>query len=272
MENVLRIIYDKSINNKILNLNDIEKILELLVIDKNLNEYILNIDVQLIKSNNLASYSTYDKKITIFSLTIKKMLQNIEKNVLILNNFEHQLYKNLSILQVLLHEVEHANQIKISYNDNTLETFIIRISNLVNEKEDLYEFCPTERFAEIKSFEELLFLLNYITKRLDILPKVLETEKSQRLLKGYHYYNWLTINSPLITYFISGRKKHLLESFSWFSNNLDDSLIQVCDEYELNERLKYGFPITIDEYSSSMEHLILSLNKNFKNRINAKLK
>lgn len=74
MENVLRIIYDKSINNKILNLNDIEKILELLVIDKNLNEYILNIDVQLIKSNNLASYSTYDKKITIFSLTIKKML------------------------------------------------------------------------------------------------------------------------------------------------------------------------------------------------------
>ena len=34
MENILRIIYDKTINNKILNFKDIEKILELLVIEK----------------------------------------------------------------------------------------------------------------------------------------------------------------------------------------------------------------------------------------------
>ena len=60
--------------------------------------------------------------------------------------------KNLSILQILLHEVEHANQQKIAYHDNTLEALIIRLSYLVNNGYDknLYEYCPEERLAEIK--------------------------------------------------------------------------------------------------------------------------
>ena len=57
MENVLKIIYDKSIDNKIIDIKDIDKILELLIIDSQLNNYILNIDIQPIRSNNLASYS-----------------------------------------------------------------------------------------------------------------------------------------------------------------------------------------------------------------------
>ena len=78
MENILRIIYDKTINNKILSLKDIEKILELLVIQKCLNEYILNINVQQIRSNNLASYSNYTKEITIYTEMIEQMVKDIE--------------------------------------------------------------------------------------------------------------------------------------------------------------------------------------------------
>ena len=39
MESILKIIYDKTIDNKILDLKDIENILEILVIEKNLNEF-----------------------------------------------------------------------------------------------------------------------------------------------------------------------------------------------------------------------------------------
>ena len=38
MESILKIIYDKTIDNKILDLKDIENILEILVIEKNLND------------------------------------------------------------------------------------------------------------------------------------------------------------------------------------------------------------------------------------------
>lgn len=62
MESILKIIYDKTIDNKILDLKDIEKILEILVVEKRLNDYILNISIQQIIDNNLASYSTYTKK------------------------------------------------------------------------------------------------------------------------------------------------------------------------------------------------------------------
>ena len=138
--------------------------LEILVVEKRLNDYILNISIQQIRSNNLASYSTYTKKITIYTEMINQMVKDIEKNILNINVFEATLYKNLSILQTLLHEVEHANQQKIAYNDNTLEALIIRLSYLVNNgyNENLYEYCPEERLAEIKTFDEIFILVNHI--------------------------------------------------------------------------------------------------------------
>ena len=258
MENIMRIIYDKTINNKFLDLKDIEKILELLVIEKCLNDYILNINVQHIRSNNLASYSNYTKDITVYINKIEQMVKDIKKDILNTNNFETMLYINLSIVQILLHEVEHANQQKIAYNENSLEAFIIKMSFLVTDgySEKLYDLCPEERIAEIKSYEEIIKLINYISNnRLFVLPEILDNEKLRRLLRGYHYSN-SSINVPIIDYFTYGNKSELLEAFD-FSTKRD-----------LNERFKYGFPISTNEYGISMKKLILSLNKNFNNKIN----
>lgn len=261
MENILKIVFDKTINNEILNLKDIEKILELLVVEKSLNEYILNIDVQLIRSNNLASYSNYTKKITIYTKTIDQMVKDIDSNILNINKFETSLYKNLSILQVLLHEIEHANQQKIAYHNNNLEALIIRLSYLVNNgyDEKLYEFCPEERLAEIKSFEEINTMISYINNKLDLLPNVIETEKLKRQLRGYHYKNnFVTV--PIVEYFTIGNKEKLLKTF--------DLSKAALNKYTLNDRYKYGFPISNIEYRTAMKKLVLSLQKNFKNRIN----
>lgn len=258
MESILKIIYDRSIKNKILDIKDIDEILGLLVINKCLNDYVLNISIQPIRSNNLASYSSYTKNITIYTEAIDQMIKNIEKNILIASDLEISMYKNLSILQVLLHEVEHANQQKIAYNENSLEALIIRISYLIHDaySEKLYEYCPEERFAEIKSFEYLLLMINYLNKKLNNLSEILNTEKLQRLLRGYHYING-SVDAPLNTYFTIGNRSDFLNFF-----DLNTDL--------LNERMKFGFPISIDEYGISMNNLVLSLNKNFKNRINIK--
>lgn len=263
MENILKIVFDKANNNEILNLKDIEKILELLVAEKSLNEYILNIDVQLIRSNNLASYSNYTKKITIYTKTIDQMVKDIDSNILNISKFETSLYINLSILQVLLHEIEHANQQKIAYHNNNLEALIIRLSYLVNNgyDEKLYEFCPEERLAEIKSFEEINTMISYINNKLDLLPNVIETEKLKRQLRGYHYKNnFVTV--PIVEYFTIGNKEKLLETF--------DLSKAALNKYALNDRYKYGFPISNIEYATAMKKLVLSLQKNFKNRINIK--
>ncbi len=263
MENILKIVFDKTKNNEILNLKDIEKILELLVVEKSLNEYILNIDVQLVRSNNLASYSNYTKKITIYTKTIDQMVKDIDSNILNINKFETSLYKNLSILQVLLHEIEHANQQKIAYHNNNLEALIIRLSYLVNNgyDEKLYEFCPEERLAEIKSFEEINTMISYINNKLDLLPNVIETEKLKRQLRGYHYKNnFVTV--PIVEYFTIGNKEKLLEALDLSKATLN--------KYALNDRYKYGFPISNIEYGTAMKKLVLSLQKNFKNRINIK--
>lgn len=261
MENILKIIYNKTINNKILDLKDIEKILELLVIEKCLNDYILNINVQSIRSNNLASYSNYTKKITIYTKMIEQMVKDIENNILNTNNFETTLYKNLSILQILLHEIEHANQQKIAYNDNTLEALIIRLSYLVNNEYDerLYEYCPEERLAEIKSFDEINTLIRYINTKLILLPNIIETEKLKRQLRSYHYKdNFITV--PIVDYFTLGNKEKLLDAFD-LSND-------VLVKNTLNDRFKYGFPISTSEYAKSLNSLVLEQKKHFKNKIN----
>ena len=122
--------------------------------------------------------------------------------------------------------------------------------------EKLYDLCPEERIAEIKSYEEIIKLINYISNnRLFVLPEILDNEKLRRLLRGYHYSN-SSINAPIIDYFTYGNKCELLEAFD-FSTKRD-----------LNERFKYGFPISTNEYGISMKKLILSLNKNFNNKIN----
>lgn len=256
MENVFKIIYNKSINSEILDLKDLDKIIELLIIDKGLNDYILNINVQPIRSNTLASYSSYTKKITLYADMIEQMIKNIEKNLLISNNLEVYLYKNLSIVQILLHEVGHASQQKIAYTENSLEALIIRMSYLVHDAygEELYEYCPEERLAEIKSYEELIVMINYLNIRTSHLSEILGTEKLQRLLRGYHY-NKCEITSPLITYFTVGNRVDLLRCFDF-------------DIEFLNEKMRFGFPISVKEYGNSMNQLVLSLNKNFKNRIN----
>lgn len=258
MENILKIIYDKSIKNKILDIKDIDKILELLIANKGLNDYVLNINVQQIRSDNLASYSSYTKNITVYIKAIDRMIKNIEKNILITNDLEISMYKNLSILQILLHEIEHANQQKIAYNENSLEALIIRMSYLIPNaySEKLYEYCPEERLAEIKSFENLLLVINYLNKKPNNLLEILNAEKLQRLLRGYHYINCSVI-SPLNAYFTLGNRADLLNCLNFKINML-------------SEKMKFGFSISIDEYRNNMSNLILSLNKKFKDKINIK--
>lgn len=266
MENILEIIYNLSINNNLLNIYKIDKILEILIDKKNLNEYILNIDVQQIRSNNLASYSNYYKKIIIYSNVIKKMINNIDKNLKIENSLTKNMYINLSILQVILHELEHVNQERI-INYNTLEAFILRISQIVVPENQIYEVSPAERFAEIKSYNDILKIINSYRSDLK-LSALIKNDELQRKIRGYHYCD-NRLHSPIVSYFEAGNKKQLLSSFEWYSNNDDDIKI-VSKLYDIDDCLFYGFPISDKVYCKIMNEIIINLDRNYKNKIKIK--
>ena len=185
------------------------------------------------------------------------LLEDLKKYVYIENDLTKYLYYNLRILQVILHEVEHANQHKI-YKDNTLESFILRISQLVPEEKQIYEYAPMERFAEIKSFNDINEIIcEYRNdKELNFL---INQALLKRKLRGYHYIN-KNITSPTISYFIKGDKEYLLNSFDWFKKE-DYTLNDVTNKYDLNERLFYGFPISKTEYFNGMTSILNNLNK-----------
>lgn len=55
---------------------------------------------------------------------------------------------------------------------------------------------------------------------------------------------------------MAGNKRELLD--------ISDACLK---DYALNDRFKYGFPISINEYGTSMKEPVLSFQKNFNNRI-----
>lgn len=68
--------------------------------------------------------------------------------------------------------------------------------------------------------------------------------------------------NQIIEYFTIGNKEKLLEAFDLSKTDLN--------KYTLNDRYKYGFPISNIEYGTAMKKLVLSLQKKIKNRINIK--
>ena len=258
MEKVFKIIYDKTQAKNIIDIPDIEKIVDLVINKKSLNNYIKNKNIQHKRSNYLASYSVKSNDITIYLYTVEKLKKDLNNQLINIGGFEKLLFVNLLILQIILHEIEHANQQKeIQYVDN-LEAFIIKLSYLVNfdtnNNEKLYECFPEERFAEIKSISEVTSMINYIKNKSLVLEEIFELEKLKRYLRGYHFQNSL-LKSPTIEYFSIGQREEYLDLF-----NLDLSRT-------LKERLYYGIPITIDEYTNNMRKIIQNSRKYYSNNI-----
>ena len=77
MEKILKLLYDKSIKNNIINLGDIIEITEYLINYKRLDDYIVDLDIKSLQKNKLASYSVLSKKIMIYVDTVELMMNDI---------------------------------------------------------------------------------------------------------------------------------------------------------------------------------------------------
>lgn len=294
---LLRLIYDYSIKGKLVDKNYIEKFVEFVVNSKSLNKYVCGLQIlpekkgRIKNGMSLASYRPFSKTICVYTNGINEMLKRKERYKVLFNDVEQIFYKNLIISQIILHELEHANQRKIIDNEKGLEPEILKLSavyidfniriklieagysieeikiyflsknakKIENYKKN-YLIAPEERLAQIKSYQEILDLLSHIKEYVPNLIEFEQTNKIENLLRGFDY-DLCYISSPTISYLHQNGNSQALKRFDWYDENYLKCLEKSKDTYSLVDRLKYGLMIDENEFDRCTE--IIKLSKKY---------
>lgn len=282
-EEILRLLYDYSISNRLVDRTFIEKVIRLYADSYQIGHYVNKIKILDINENNnnsLAGYSYNTREIIIF---IDKLLEEILDNNsfnLVPNN-QLYFYKNAQILHVILHELEHANQAKIIDNEKTLESEILKFTGVSKSQDiisarlrksgfssksieiflnskmkiynEFYDYAPHERLAEIKSLEKTQEILSPIKK---YIPKVVDIGNMkilQNYMKGYNLSK--QINSPTIYYLQKQGEYSQLEKYDWYDYYPSIALFKSKEKYCFENRIRYGLPIDSKEYNEMNKKL-----------------
>ena len=278
MEEILKLIYDYSSNNKIIDKKYLEKVVSLFVNYYNLHDCFNGFVFKDFHENNakdIAGYSYKAKTIYIFNnpfneeVTKKSLIDScvpINQKILL---------KNVELTHIILHEIEHIIQAKIMCEKTSTESEILKLSgisksqeiirnrlknqgyseeeinNIINNKMKMYykyySYAPPERLAEINSFEKMAKILEPIKGS---IPKIHQNEiikMEQNMLKGYKYNNQLI--SPTSLFLKEQGEEKYLRKFDWFDNNQRLSLKKSKKHYSFSDRIKLGLPIELSEYN-----------------------
>lgn len=282
---ILQLLYDYSIKEKSIDKKYIKTIIEISKMNMDLEEYIIRYGIKKENYDKYvsATYSIIEKKITIYEKNLKKSIQSKSDNKKYLTELENKFYENVILTQTIFHEIEHANQHRMIDKENTMEAKILNLcmnnfnkikeineivqealrTKMVTEKEiqqyydftsnikyatykNYYELAPQERLAEIKSHKKMINILSEIKTE---IPQIIKYESiciGKNMLKGYTN----EIFSPTIKYITECNRKIGLNMFDWYDENTEKTRKLAEQKYDLETRLKYGLPITKEEYQA----------------------
>lgn len=269
LSNLLNLVMSYTKKLEIIDMTLIYKIIDLISDNLGLRELIKDIIVdEDLAKNRISSYNCKTKELYINYKKILKYCVDTIQHRKLYDNLEEKIMEiNLAILKIVLHELEHVNQIKKLNEQNcTLENALLKIScepfinsneNLsIQENAYLYDlkkylmtsrgYCvdPAERFAFIKASD----VVNSLTDKLDSRSPVKiysERDLNRELLSGY---------MELDDYVISPTNEFLSEQTKILADNhLQRDYLELYDlmeqDYSLKRRLYYGLSITVKEYN-----------------------
>ena len=278
MDNVLDIFYEYSINHRLLDRKAISKILDIILKSNNLNKdisYIISkdskFDITSMGNCNILGEFDMDSIIYVYyweilkSIRKKKYLSYIDRKFEF-DNIEIMFKKNIFILQTLFHEVEHAKQLESTKDifNKSIETRLYQYEiNYMYPHYDIfdkgiisyytalikheiiynknYNISFMERMANIKSFEEIYRLLlklgNDYRKLYDIQREIID----DYMVKDYD-------NGGLI-----GPTTRFICNLGYTYYFTKDDLINMNEKLDFDERIRYGFRITEEEYKKKIK-------------------
>lgn len=283
---ILKLVYNYSIFKKTADNTFVEKIVEIFVSSRQLDDYVKNVIFtnklhrNVFADARVAAYDFLNKEILIDFEFIQIFLEDMNKYNIYFNELEQLIFKNLLTAQIILHTLEIAVQKRQidNENDNSIETKLIRESfeadKIISKKQnnptllDFYEFCrlrnligyycdlePAAKLADINSFKTILKSIEPIKKRVPNLYEFIETTIEERMLCCYQ--DSLDINKCICP------TKIFLNWFNWsswydldfYDSNICQLMKNVTEKYTLDERLSLGLPISHNEYENAVQRL-----------------
>ena len=140
MDNILDMLLDYSKQNKIIDFYFINKAFLMLIKENDLEDYVKNIKYKKLSihgSSPLACYCYYSKRISLDFNAIANLIASIKKedNYNSFRGWEQNIFLNIFILILMLHEIEHAKQYKKGLMDDLeFETLLLKMSFYVPYK------------------------------------------------------------------------------------------------------------------------------------------
>ncbi len=287
---ILELIYDYSINWKLVDQRFIDKLIEIIVTRKSLDNYVSGVTFtnELINGIGVAAYNFLTQKILINYQSLQTLMRDESKYDCLFNVFlERTMYKNLTITQIILHELEHAYQNKQTDNksSNSIEVKLVKAclvleqvlknpkfqSTFLNDKifsqdflayaqfrrklyEQYYVLNPTERLAQINSFRTIVDTIKPIEEYIPSLYEFNTSSLVENLLRGYQE-SWLDGFCPTQVYLVGTGQSKTWSGLDFYSQDYIQLFKNVCDQYSLNERLSLGLPINYEEYRETDDSL-----------------
>ena len=277
MDNVLDILYEYSINHRLLDRKAISKIIEIILRDINLNKkinYIISKDnrfdlTNLFNSNILGEFDM-DSTIYIYYWQMLKCIRNNRHltkfdHYYELSNKDMMFKKNILILEAIIHEIEHVKQLQ-SMKDVYDHSFITNLYRYeYNYLSPDYNFLGTSFVGCcIDIFKrELIYHRNYSISFLERMAKINSLEEIYRLLfqLGKDYSNLYNIQRYVINDYmireysegLDGPTTRLISNIGITRDFSIQDYYSIITNMSLDDRIRYGFKITEEEYKKKIK-------------------
>ena len=198
-----------------------------------------------------AGYNINDKNLVVFYHNIERDYKNVASNGN-LNDRDKLVFVILLVMQTLLHEYEHVLQKYTEDNSYDYEGNILRaLLGYQYESMEAYEYSLYERLAEVKAFTWVLKMVENLGIDSNEIYDYFSEMLNNTLKKGYHYRD-------AQGYLDDSTNGMFVSPTEWYAKfhgkDISELVGQIVD---IDERIWYGLPISVEEY-----------NKKFLNGVN----
>ena len=133
-------------------------------------------------------YDAEEKNLVLYPTNMKYDAHMEAERLHFENEEESYMFKNLLMLQTLLHELEHVKQHKmLDAGSNDLESNLLRAINSIKTPITIssYVYDPTERLAQIRSYTKMKEIVSLLPFDLDKTKSYFSTNLKAELTHGY---------------------------------------------------------------------------------------
>ena len=283
---IARLLFDYSLNGKIVDKQYADKLIDIVVNNRNLDDYVSRVTfTNKFKKDDegieCAKYDPINKLIIVDYESVLLLLDYKSVYEVLFKDIETIMYKNLLITQVLLHELEHANQYKQVDNklddsvekrlckaclllgyilknpelsskiiDDTLTTedfkFLIDNHHIMYKR--YYQFDPTERMAQVKSYRTIVSAIEPFKIHTQNLYEFENASLVEQMIRGYED-SWNEGVCPTQVYLSAIGRKNTWEGLASKEN------FEINDQKTLSKRMTYGLPISYGEFDLANDWL-----------------